>query len=50
MLLKFKGKEIDVNITGDRGGTALHVAAYHDHAECAKLLVSKKMWNCDEYN
>ena len=37
--MKFKGKEIDVNEEGDRGGTPLHCAAYYDHAQCAKILV-----------
>ncbi len=39
VLMKFKGKEIDVNEEGDRGGTPLHCAAYYDHAQCAKILV-----------
>ena len=38
--MKYKGKEIDVNEEGDRGGTPLHCAAYYDHAQCAKILVS----------
>ena len=40
ILMKYKGKEIDVNEEGDRGGTPLHCAAYYDHAQCAKILVS----------
>ena len=38
-LLKFKDK-VDINIEGEKGGTALHIAAYYDHPEIAQILVS----------
>lgn len=38
-MVKFKGV-VDTSLRGKHGRTALHEAAIHDHADCAKILVS----------
>lgn len=32
---------INIELGGDHGRTALHIAAIYDHEECAKMLVSE---------
>ena len=40
--MKFKDK-VNLMQVDDRGNTALHLAALHDHAQAAKILVSLKL-------
>lgn len=37
---RYKG-QIDTRQGGEHGRTALHIAAIHDHDECARILVSR---------
>lgn len=37
-MVKFTGK-VDTKLRGKHGRVALHYAAIHDHAECARILV-----------
>lgn len=39
IFVKYKDK-VNVNLGGEHGRTALHLAAIHDHDVCAKILVS----------
>jgi transient receptor potential cation channel subfamily A protein 1 len=36
---------IDIQQGGEHGRTALHLAALHDHEECARILVNKIVEN-----
>lgn len=42
-ILKLHKEKIFVDVEGEHGRTALHIAAIYDHDECARLLVNYRM-------
>ena len=40
-----KHPSVDLNLGGNRGVTAMHIAAYKDQDTCAKILVCMRLQN-----